>query len=63
MVLIWYMFVDTVQHEINLLHVAHVPLIDQRTCAGLDGYGDKVSKNMVCAGFDDGAVDTCKVLD
>lgn len=47
-------------HEINVLHVAHVPLIDKQTCAGLQGYADKITDNMICAGFDTGAVDTCK---
>ena len=47
--------------EINVLHVAHVPLIDKQTCADLEGYGDKITDNMICAGFDTGAVDTCKV--
>ncbi|XP_060601291.1 tryptase-2-like [Ruditapes philippinarum] len=47
------------RREENALHVADVPLVDKETCLRVKDYKNQVSDNMICAGLEDGGVDTC----
>lgn len=45
----------------NTLQEAQVDLIPFHICHREDWYGDIVKKNMICAGFEAGGVDSCQV--
>ena len=44
----------------NNLLKAEVPIVDRSTCARADIYGSKLTRNMICAGYAQGGVDTCQ---
>jgi len=44
----------------NLLKQALVPYVDMDTCRRPDYYGNSITDNMVCAGFERGGTDTCQ---
>jgi len=44
----------------NILNMAHVPVIPRETCQQRDWYSVAVTENMICAGFEEGAVDACQ---
>ena len=46
----------------NQLRVAHVPIIDHAICKKqyLESTGDIVTDRMICAGFQEGKIDSCK---
>nr|XP_055043772.1 acrosin-like [Misgurnus anguillicaudatus] len=50
----------SVVSKVNTLQEAEVLLIDARTCNQRDWYNGHVNDNMICAGFEDGGVDTCQ---
>ena len=39
---------------------AEVPIVDSSACARPDVYGTKITKNMMCAGYAHGGIDTCQ---
>ncbi|XP_053383543.1 serine protease 41-like [Mercenaria mercenaria] len=47
------------RRELNALHVADVPLIDQKTCSLVSEYKNQVTDHMICAGLETGGVDSC----
>ena len=42
----------------SVLYAAQVPIVSNTVCNG--DYGGSITANMLCAGFDDGGVDTCQ---
>lgn len=46
----------------NTLHEAEVDLIARETCNKIDWYSGIISDNMVCAGYEEGQVDSCQVI-
>ncbi len=52
----------TIEHgsASDVLMKAEVPIVDNRTCSHKDVYGKKITRNMICAGFAAGGVDTCQ---
>ncbi|XP_065072372.1 CUB and peptidase domain-containing protein 2-like [Rhopilema esculentum] len=44
----------------NILMEAEVPIISRSTCSHEMVYGDKITANMMCAGFSRGGIDTCQ---
>lgn len=42
----------------TLLHEAQVPIVSNTVCNG--DYGGSITANMLCAGYDEGGVDTCQ---
>jgi len=44
----------------NLLKQATVPVVDYDTCTRWDWYGDQITDNMICAGYENGGTDTCQ---
>ena len=45
----------------NLLKQALVPYVNYTTCSRSDYYGNSITENMLCAGYEKGGVDTCQV--
>ena len=45
----------------QLLKQAVVPVVSLEDCRGEKGYENKLTNNMVCAGFTEGKVDSCAV--
>lgn len=46
----------------NRLQEAEVELIDRRTCNLITWYDGFITENMICAGLESGAADTCQVM-
>ena len=44
----------------NILMEAEVPVINRSVCAHETVYGEKITRNMMCAGFARGGIDTCQ---
>ena len=45
----------------NVLQEAPVPIIPHSTCTSRSYYGSYVNEFMVCAGYEEGGIDTCQV--
>jgi trypsin len=45
---------------VDSLRMAHVKYIDHRTCNAADAYAGSITSAMMCAGFEEGAIDTCQ---
>jgi len=43
----------------NKLQYAHVPIIPRDICRRRDWYSGSVTQNMICAGFEEGMIDSC----
>lgn len=50
---------NDVRRELNGLHEARVPLVDHSTCSRVKGYENQLTEHMICAGFEEGGVDSC----
>ena len=44
----------------NILMEAEVPVVPRNVCTHEQVYGSKITKNMMCAGFQNGGVDSCQ---
>ena len=44
----------------NILMEAEVPIVNRSVCAHETVYGEKITRNMMCAGFARGGIDTCQ---
>lgn len=51
-----------VGRQMNRLQEAEVELIDRRTCNLITWYGGLITENMICAGLENGAADSCQVM-
>lgn len=45
----------------DLLQQASIPIIEEKECQQKEGYDEKLTENMVCAGYPEGHVDSCNV--
>lgn len=45
----------------DILQQALVPVIEENECAQIEGYTQKLTANMICAGYQEGRVDSCNV--
>ncbi|XP_050391660.1 plasminogen [Patella vulgata] len=43
------------------LKQAIIPIVDFETCQDIEGYKKLLTSNMICAGYKDGGVDSCKM--
>lgn len=43
----------------DLLQQASIPIIEEKECQQKEGYDEKLTENMVCAGYPEGHVDSC----
>lgn len=44
----------------RVLHEAALPLVSNEQCNGPWSYNGVITENMICAGFQQGGVDTCE---
>ena len=47
--------------QMDRLQQAEVELIDRRTCNLISWYNGLITENMICAGLESGAADSCQV--